>query len=150
MSFPGLDSYQKKNPDLPVKIRGLLPKLGKYLEAELARKKVDEFEPTRDIVPDTLANRLKIDEAVALTLLMIYENAGVVKPNYHVLCPDTDNFLQAFKSPSDLPETIHCPYHPVEKDHDKSEYYVDLVFRFSPTVMKDYIRPKKVNKSSPR
>lgn len=142
MSFPELDSYRKDNLNLPSKIKVLLPKLDQYLQKELGRKKTDKKEPTRDIVPNTLAKTLKIDEAVALALLMIYENAGVVQPNYYVLCPETDNFLGTFKSPRDLPEIIYCPYHDPPKEHDKSEYYVDLIFRFTPKAMKNYVREK--------
>ncbi len=143
MSFPGLDSYQQQNRTLPGKVKGLLPKVGEYLETELTRKKVDPSEPARAIVPYTLAKRLRIDEPTALTLLTIYEDAGVVKLSYNVLCPDTDSFLGSFKSYSELPPTILCPHHTPEKEHTKSEYFVDLVYRFTPEVTKDYSRRSK-------
>jgi len=95
-------------------------------------------------VPVTLAKKLSIDEALALALLMISENAGVVTPKYHVLCPETGSFLGEFKSIEDLPDSIHCPYHESgEKEHGVDDYDVDLVFRFTPRVLRKYVRANK-------
>lgn len=143
MSFLDLDNYQQQNPNLPSKLSDLLPKLDSYLERELSQRKTAESKDEKDIVPVTLAQKFEINEGIALALLMVYENAGVVMPDYHVLCPDSDDFLATFKSPKELPETIHCPFHAPEQEHDKTEYHVDLVFHFTPQAMKNYTKKNK-------
>jgi hypothetical protein len=140
MSYRNSGSAQWQGSDISDKLKGLLPRLDKYFEAELSNKKAAR---SKDYLPVTLAKQLKTSEAVALALLMVYENAGLVMPEYHVLCPDTYNVLRVVQSPAELPETIHCPYHDPEREHDQLEYYMDIVFRLTPQAVETYAGPDK-------
>jgi hypothetical protein len=145
MQFLDLEHYQRQlKHDLPPKLKHLVPALNEYFATELGqRRDVNLKRRKKDIVPVTLAKKLSIDEGLALALLMISENAGVVTPHYHVLCPDSEDFLGAFKSISELPKTILCPFHDAEKVHDIDEYHVDLVFHFTPKALRKYVKAER-------
>jgi len=122
-----LGHYQKKFPEL----KDLLPKFDSYLEAALSashEKGAKDF----DIVPAQVAKNLHIKEGLALALLMLAEDAGIVESAYQVYCPTTDNFLGEYKSLKEIPKEIECPFHDPERVHSSDEYFVEVVFHFAP------------------
>ncbi len=143
MSYQNLDNSQPQGRDISDKLKGLLPHLDKYFETELSNKRAARVARSKDYLPVTLAKRLKVSESVALALLMVYQNAGLVTPEYHVLCPDTYNVVGVFKSPAELPETVTCPYHDSEQEHDRLEYYMDIVFHLTPQAIETYVGQSK-------
>jgi hypothetical protein len=122
-----LGHYQKKFPEL----KDLLPKFDSYLEAALSAAQ-EKGAKDVDIVPAQVAKKLGIKEGLALALLMLAEEEGVVESAYQLFCPTTDNFLGEYKSLKDTPAQIECPYHSRETVHDSDEYLVDAVFHFAP------------------
>jgi hypothetical protein len=122
-----LEHYQKKFPEL----RDLLPKFDSYLEAILSEAQ-EKGAKNFDIVPAQVAKKLNIKEGLALALLMLAEEEGIVESSYQVYCPTTDGPLGEYKSLGDIPKQIECPYHDRATVHDSYEYLVDVVFHFEP------------------
>jgi len=87
-----------------------------------------------DVVPILVAKGLGIDENLALVLLNRAEEGGVLVRQYHVYCPITDGYIQAFNSEDNLPHTIECPFED-RTEHSIDEYFVELVFNFSHTIL---------------
>jgi len=122
-----LDYFQKKFPEL----KDLLPKFDSYLETKLSEAR-EKAAKDFDIVPAQLAKKLQIKEGLALALLMLAEEKGIVESAYQAFCPTTDNFLGEYKELKDVPKHIECPYHDREISHDSDHYFVDVVFHFAP------------------
>ena len=125
-----LEHYLKKFPEL----KDLLPKFDSYLQSMLSGAQSQEPRVV-DILPAHLAKKLHVKEGLALALLMLAEEEGIVQSAYQVYCPTTDNFLGEYKSLSDIPKKIECPYHDRVTVHDSEEYLVDVVFHFAPLVL---------------
>lgn len=123
MHFPELKQKFEQNPALSP---FLLP-LDDYLQ-EL----VTASPKPLDIVPPLVAIRLSINEALALALLMLVDEAGLIEPQYMVYCTATENYLESYASLEDVPEKVSCPYHDKEQEHNSQEYYVELTFKFTP------------------
>ena len=122
-----LERYQRKFPEL----KDLLPKFDSYLEAVLSAAQ-EKVAKDFDIVPSQVAKKLRIKEGLALALLMLAEEEGIIESAHQVYCPTTDNFLGEFRSLKDIPKQIECPYHSRETIHDSDECLVDVVFHFAP------------------
>lgn len=125
MHFPELKQKFEQKKALYPALSPYLSPLDDYLQ-ELA----DASPEPRDIVPPLVARRLSIDEGLALALLMLVNEAGLIEPQYLVYCTDTENYLESYASLKDVPPTVFCPYH--DKEHDSQEYYVELTFKFTP------------------
>lgn len=129
MHFPELEQYKVQYPSLSP----FLSSLDDYLRELVAA-------PTaRDIVPPLVAKRLSIDEGLALALLMLAHEAGLIEPQYLVYCTDTENVIASYASLEDVPGTVFCPYH--DKEHDSHEYYVELTFQFTAKALGRYVQP---------
>ena len=129
MRFPELDSFRKDYPQLS----DLLSQFQLYLGREFDRaERTNPGLPPHDIRPSHLSTTLHIDEGLALSLLMLAHEAGLVFPEYKIYCPETDNFLGAYPSLAALPPSINCPYHDDgEIEHNKTEYLTEVVFHFA-------------------
>lgn len=125
MHFQELEKFKIEYPSLN--------ELIELLDDVLQEKVVS---PTRDIVPPLLAKRLSIDEGLALALLMLVHEAGLIEPKYLVYCEDTDNIIGEYESLDKVPDKVFCPYH--DKEHDSQEYYVELTFQFTPKSLSRY------------
>jgi hypothetical protein len=136
MPFPELEQYKRQSPRLADQLSELEVYLDEVLDRRVPYSKGLDH-AAYDIVPILVAQRLGIDEGLALVLLRIFDEAGIIFPRYYVYCPNTENFLAAFNSVDDLPESIHCPYEERTK-HSIDEYFVNLVFNFSPRVALDH------------
>lgn len=135
MPFLELESYRSKYPQLSE----LIAHLQVYLERELERT-IEQLRnprlPLHDVRPAHLSTKLSVDEGLALTLLMMAEDAGLVEHSYKIYCPGTNNFLGEYPLLESIPTTVRCPYHEFgEIDHDENEYLLDAVFHFTERVL---------------
>lgn len=126
MHFHELEEYKVQYPSLSP----FLSSLDDYL-----RERVAAPVPP-DVVPPLVAKRLSIDEGLALALLMLAHEAGLIEPQYLVYCTGTENVIASYASLEDMPSTLFCPYH--DKEHDSHEYYIELTFRFAPKALSRY------------
>lgn len=92
-------------------------------------------ESAMDVTTELLAERLQIDDGLALVMLREVEKAGFATHRYHVLCPALDKLLARFQSVNELPEEIDCEFEEGRVHSDK-EYFVELIFRLSPELLK--------------
>ena len=136
MPFPELEKYKKQY----LRFAGLLSQLENYL-AEVLDRSVPNLQnldhASFDIVPVLVAKSLGVDEGIAVALLGVCEEAGVLVSCYHVFCPTTDIYITSYNSKAELPEEIPCPFE-VETEHSIEEYFVELIFNFSPTFIRDH------------
>lgn len=136
MQFPELEDYKKQSPHLA----DLLSQLEIYL-ADVLDRQVPHAQnlnhAAHDIDPILVAQSLGIDEGLALVLLGKCEEAGIIVHCYHVFCPVTEIYIDAFDSKDDLPEYIQCPFE-VETEHSIDEYFIELIFNFSPSFIRDH------------
>lgn len=126
MHFLELEQYKVQYPSLSTLLSSLDDYLGQLLAAPAPY----------DIAPPLVAKSISIDEGLALALLMLVQEAGLIEPRYLIYCKDTENAIAAYESPDDVPGTIFCPYH--DKEHDLSEYYIELTFQFTPKFLSRY------------
>ena len=78
------------------------------------------------IVPIIFANKLSINEQLAITLLKIADKAGLVTPSYKIYCKESDSNIAKFATLKEIPAKVFCPYHDTE--HDSDDYEIELVF----------------------
>jgi hypothetical protein len=136
MPFPELEKYKRQSPRLANSLTEAEVYLREVLDREV--RPTEGFDhPAFDIVPVLLAKSLGVDEGYALTLLRIFEEAGIIVHRYDVYCPNTENFITSFYSKHDLPEHIECPFE-VRTEHSIDEYHVELIFQFAPTIKRDH------------
>jgi len=119
MHFPELEPYKTKNP----RLSELINSLDSYLYDLLS------ISQQQDIAPVLFAKKAGIDEPTALVLLMFAEDAGIILRKYYVYCPVTDDYIDSYSSPEDLPKEVYCPQD--RKMHSYHEYLVELTFQFS-------------------
>lgn len=136
MPFPELEQYKRQSPRLANELSQLELYLREVLDRRVPNAKGFDHS-AYDIIPILVAKRLGIDEGLALVLLGYAEEAGIIVHHYDVYCPTTENFLQRFESKEDLPEYIHCRYEE-RTEHSIHEYFVELVFTFSPQFVRDH------------
>jgi hypothetical protein len=127
MPFPELDPYRHQLPQLS----NALTQLESYLSEVFARPTRGGFDhAAHDIAPIQVANRLEVDEGLALVLLNCFKEAGIIDQHYDVYCPVTELFVDRFSSKTNLPAVIRCPFE-VATEHTIDDYLVELVFSFS-------------------
>jgi hypothetical protein len=110
----------------------------KLTELEQYLSDVKSRDPNSDIVPAQVAKKLATDEAHALALLMLADDAGLLKPRYQVWCSRKESFLNDYGSLREVPEKVFCPYD--NEYHDDQDYDVDLVFHLTQTPKGDQQR----------
>jgi hypothetical protein len=136
MPFPELEKYKKQSPRLADQLSQLEVYLAEVLDRSVPHAQNLDHSAF-DIVPILVAQRLGIDEGLALVLLRVCEEAGIIIHRYHVFCPITENYIDAFDSKEDLPESIQCPFE-VETEHSIDEYFTELIFKFSFSFIRDH------------
>jgi hypothetical protein len=135
MQFPELDPYRDELPQLSNE----LSRLETYL-SEVARPTPrGRLVSQREIAPIQVANRLDVDEGIALILLNYCERAGIVTHHYDMLCPNTELVITTSSSKAELPPSVNCPYE-IATEHTINDYFVELVFNFSPSFVDRHIR----------
>jgi len=135
MRFPELEPFKQRLPKLTAEIS----RAEEFVSEVFARPgKADEV--VHDIRPVQLANRLSVDEPLALVLLKCFDDAGIVTPRYDVICPNTGLVIESYSSKADLPQAVSCPFE-IKTQHTFTEYYVELVFQFTSTFVKKHRLP---------
>ena len=135
MRFPELDPYRSQLP----KLAGKLTQVEGFLSEVFSRSTPGAFDhAAHDIRPVQVANRLKIDEGLALVLLYSCERAGIIHHRYDVYCPVTDLVIEHFSSKSNLPPSIRCPFE-ISTEHSIDDYFVELVFNFASRFIERHI-----------
>lgn len=117
MQFQQLEKIKSKHPSLS----SLIDSLANYICHE-----VDEGR-TR-IVPGLAATYMKRSEAEATALLMLFEDAGLLRHQFDVVCTRNDAVLLSFPDLSDLQNHIplHCQL--CDSEHDSEDLRVELAF----------------------
>jgi hypothetical protein len=135
MPFPQLQLYKDQYPEWA----GRFVELERFLDEVLHRppRNPKEFwsAATHDINPLWVSKRLQISKADAIALLYLCEKAGVVNPRFDVYCPEKETFIASFSSSAELPLKIECDNHEWEIEHSIEEYYVNLIFEFTPQIV---------------
>jgi hypothetical protein len=111
MPYRRLDRFRRDYPQLAGYVQ--------ELEAVLERGSSDALEPA------LLAQQLGVDEGLALSLLMAFQDAGILAPRYDVYCP-SDEFIASFPSLAEIPSRVYCPFDDLE--HERDECTIQLVF----------------------
>jgi hypothetical protein len=140
MSFPELNPYKNKSAEMA----RLLTKLEEFLQEVLSRPLVlqplksrhENLSAIREsqnhaIHPRRVAHYLGVSEPLAIAMLRVCDEAGILEPRYDVYCPETQGFIASFYSPDDLPDNITCPNHDNFVEHSVDEYLVDFMFVFT-------------------
>jgi hypothetical protein len=90
---------------------------------------------THDINPLWVSKELKVSKAEAIALLYLCDKAGIVSPRFDVYCPQKETFIESFYSSDELPASIECEEHDQETVHSIQEYFVNLIFEFTPQIV---------------
>ena len=136
MPFPELEQYKRQSPRLADLLSHLEVYLGEVLDRPIRRERGLDH-AAFDIVPSLVAQKLGVDENLALVLLREAEKAEILDHRYDVYCPNTDNFIATFKSEDDLPASIRCRDEE-RTEHSINEYFVELVFYFAPKFVQEH------------
>jgi len=118
MQSKKLESFSKRNP----KVASLVEKLEEYIRW-LAERGIKE------VIPRVAAAQLGISEADTLGLLSLFQDAGLVKPRYDLVCKKTNSVLGSFYSLDEVPDNVDCQI--CGKEHDADDLRVDLVFEIA-------------------
>jgi|ERR1700686_1721585 len=113
-----LETFSKHNP----KLAPLVQRLEEHMRW-LVGQRISE------VIPRVAAAQLGISEADTLGLLTLFQNAGLVKPRYDLVCKPTSSVVGSFYSLDDVPDRVECQF--CGKDHDADDLRVDLVFELS-------------------
>jgi hypothetical protein len=138
MRFPELDPYRSELP----KLSGKLSEVEGFLSEVFSRRTPGVFDhAAHDIRPVQVANRLEVDEGLALVLLYSCERAGIIDHRYDLYCPVTDLVIDHFSSKSKLPPSIRCPFE-ISTEHSIDDYLVELVFHFAGSFIERHVMDK--------
>jgi hypothetical protein len=120
MQYQQLEKIKSQHPSS----RKFIDELAGYLDAELA-------EGRERIIPSLAARRLGISEAEALALLKLFDDAGLLRAAYDVVCVKTKVVLASVHSKSELKDLfpIHCEFCAAE--HRRDEVAIELVFEIA-------------------
>jgi hypothetical protein len=113
-----LESFSKQNP----KLAPLVEKLEEYIQW-LAERGIKE------VIPRVAAAQLGVSEADTLGLLSLFQDAGLVKPRYDLVCKATSSVVGSFYSLDEVPDEVDCQI--CGKEHDADDLRVDLVFEIA-------------------
>lgn len=125
MSFPQLDAYKGQ----PVDIDGVITRLEEIL-TEIRSREAPDNHAAHDVYPALVAKRLALPEKRVVELLDLGVEAGILSPREHVLCPQTSAFLGSFETEEQIPETVLCPYHDREVEHEAADLEVERFYHF--------------------
>jgi len=117
MRFLELEQYKVKYPQL----KHYLTSLDEYLSKA--------SETGHEVVPALLAKKISSDEGLALALLMLADDAGIVRPRYYVYCDLKDAVISEYDTKDQIPERIYCPFD--DEEHSRQGFHVELVFELS-------------------
>ncbi len=135
MRFPELEPFKQRLPKLTAEIS----RAEEFVSEVFARP--GKSDPAvHDIRPVQLANRLSVDEPLALVVLKCFDDAGIITPRYDVICPTTGLVISSYASKTNLPDEVSCPFE-IKTRHTLNEYYVELVFEFTSTFAKKHRLP---------
>jgi hypothetical protein len=121
MQSQKLESIKSKHP----RLRELIDRLAGYIEAEFA-------EGVSRVVPALAARHLGLSEAETLGLLAMFEDAGIVRAAYEIICRRTNVVLATAHKRSEIADLlpIHCQF--CDGEHDADDIAVELVFEIMP------------------
>lgn len=115
-----LETMSKRKPTLAP----LIEQLEEYLNS-LENQNIEQ------VVPRVAAAKLHISEADALALLGLFQEAGVVRPRYDLVCLPTRSVLSSYYKRTEIPDTEFCKICGTE--HDCDGLRVELVFEIVQT-----------------
>jgi hypothetical protein len=115
MSSRRLETISKDNPELAARIQ----QVREYVEWQKERN-------VHEIVPRVVAVKLGTSEADALSLLMLFEDAGVLKHKYELICVSNSATIASYDSLEEVPNEHECRY--CDREHGGDELRLELVF----------------------
>lgn len=124
MPFQTFEDIKLKHPHLRVK----LDALANYIVGELE-------EGRSRIVPALAAAHLKQSEAETLGLLMLLEDAGLIRHQYDIVCRKTNAVLATVSSKSELEHVIPVLCQLCDAEHGADDLRIELVFEVMPSVV---------------
>jgi hypothetical protein len=127
MHFRELETYRRKYRSIAAR----LDEFDAYLSERL------HLAPDNGLVPIQVAKKLNVDEGLALSLMGLAHNAGLLKPCYFVYCSEVDAFLAKYPSLKSIPKYVFCPFH--GREHSLGEYEVELTFLFTDVALKQAV-----------
>jgi hypothetical protein len=121
MQYQQLDKIKSQHPSF----RNLIDKLANYLDAELA-------EGRERIIPSLTAQHLGLSDAETLALLKLFDDAGLVRAAYDVVCDKTKIVLSTVHSKSELKDLFPIPCEFCGSEHQPDDVTIELVFEITP------------------
>jgi hypothetical protein len=115
MRLDSLENFNKKHPSLAP----LVEQLRQYIEFQRGRN-------VREVVPRVAAVKLGTSEADILGLLLLFEEAGYVKPRYDLICARNGAVITSAASLKYLPDEPECKF--CGEAHDGEDLEIELVF----------------------
>jgi hypothetical protein len=110
-----LETFSKEHPELATVIRSLED----YLRWQAERG-------VNEIVPRVAAAKLRLSEADLLGLFTVFEDAGLVRHRYDVICTRSDGSVAPFYSLQEIPDDLFCRY--CGEEHGCDDLRIELVF----------------------
>jgi hypothetical protein len=113
-----LETFSRENPQLAQLVRAL----EEYLRWQKERG-------VKEIVPRVAAAKLAVSEADTLGLLALFEDAGLVKHRYDVICARSDGSIESFDSLDEIPDELYCRF--CGDQHCSDDMRIELVFEIA-------------------
>jgi hypothetical protein len=121
MSLRELENIKSKQPHLRQQIDGLETFLAKELAAGRTR-----------VVPTLVARHLRLSEAEMLAILMMFEDAKLLRSTYEVVCKKSEAVLAVAHNKAELKDLfpIYCSLD--DEKHGPEDLRIELVFEITP------------------
>jgi hypothetical protein len=103
------------------------PRVAKQLDDLFAYLSAQQQNGITDFLPKLTAVKLNTSEAVALGLLRVFEDAGILSHEYHILCKRTGALIAALPSLSNIADSYECNF--CGDEHGIDDLKVELVFK---------------------
>lgn len=130
MKFEELDQYKAQDNKYEVIIPALQAELRGRLEGvKQGEEKIEGI----DLLPNNLANKFNTSRERIIKLLEYLAEEELLKPIYSIYCEKEDAWMSEYDSLAEIPDEIYCLYH--DKEHKRSKYYIEMIFRFTEKVL---------------
>jgi len=121
MQFPQLENIKSHHPSLSASIDAL---------ANYVRSEVDDGR--NRIVPALAATYVKRSEAQTIALLMLFEDAGLLKHRFDVVCTRNDAVLLSLPDLAELHNHLPLRCELCDEEHGPDDLRIELVFEVVP------------------
>lgn len=117
MPFQKLENIKARHP----KLSHQLDSLAAYIAGQIDRG-------SKEIEPALASQSLHLREIEVLALLMLLEEAGIVRHAYNIYCARQGTLLETVNEKREVPRVIYCKY--CDKDHrEPDDFEIELIFQ---------------------